>query len=138
MCGRVKDGDCRIAEDGKVLCHTICSGVVAKGKRHPQHSYIYCGESDEGQGFGIWLPEHLADDKPPKLKRKPKKHHFTYRFWDGSVVPVQRRRIDYSDNRPKDVRWVGTLNGRPEAAGTTNKIARRQLKANKIPLFLTG
>ena len=115
MCGRVKDGDCRIAEDGKVLCHTIRSGVVAKGKRHPQHSYIYCGESDEGQGFGIWLPEHLADDKPPKLKRKPKKHHFTYRFWDGSVVPVQRRRIDYSENRPKDVRWVGTLNGRPEA-----------------------
>ena len=72
MCGRVKDGDCRIAEDGKVLCHTICRGVVAKGKRPPQHSYIYCGESDEGQGFGIWLPEHLADDKPPKLKRKPK------------------------------------------------------------------
>ena len=55
VCGRVKDGDCRIAEDGKVLCHTIRSGVVAKGKRHPEHPYIYCGESDEGQGFGIWL-----------------------------------------------------------------------------------
>ena len=72
MCGRVKDGDCRWNDCGLVLCHTIRSGVVAAGKRHPDRPYIYCGESDEAQGFGIWLPEHLADDRPQKLKENPR------------------------------------------------------------------
>jgi predicted P-loop ATPase len=115
MCDRVKDGDCRWNDDGLVLCHTIRGGVVAEGKRHPDRPYIYCGESDKAQGFGKWLPEHRADDKPQKLRREPKESLFTYWFWDGSEVPLQRRRIDYADDRPKDVRWAGTLNGRPEA-----------------------
>ena len=88
--------------------------MVAAGERHPDRPYIYCGESDEAQGFGKWLPEHLADDRPQKLKREPKESLFTYWFWDGTEVPVQRRRVDYADYRPKDVRWAGTLNGRPE------------------------
>ena len=113
MCDRTKDGDCRIADNGMVLCHSIQNGVD-KGKHHPERPFIYCGQSDEAQGFGKWLPEHLADDQPQKLKRQPKTHDFLYRFWDGSEVPVKRRRIDYADNRPKDVRWAGTLNGRPE------------------------
>ena len=115
MCDRVKDGDCRWNDDGLVLCHTIRGGVVAEGKRHPDRPYIYCGESDKAQGFGKWLPEHRADDRPQKLRREPKESLFTYWFWDGAEVPVQRRRIDYADDRPKDVRWTGTLNGRPEA-----------------------
>ena len=115
MCGRTKDGDCRIKDTGMVLCHTLRDGVVRKGKHHPDRPYIYCGESDEAQGFGIWLPEHLADEQPQKQKREPKRRHFPYCFWDGSDVPVKRLRIDHPDSRPKEVRWDGSLNGRSEA-----------------------
>ena len=52
MCGRVKDGDCRWNDGGLVLCHTIRSGVVAAGERHPDRPYIYCGESDEPKDLG--------------------------------------------------------------------------------------
>lgn len=72
ICDRVRDGDYRWNDDRLVLCHTIRGAVVAPGKSHPDRPYIYCGESDEAQGFGKWLPKHLAEGKPKKLKRERK------------------------------------------------------------------
>ena len=109
MCGRVKDGDCRWNDDGLVLCHTIRGGVVAAGKRHPDRPYIYCGESDEAQRFGQWLPEHL-DDPSKKQERKPLTRTWTYQKWDGTDAPVRRKRTD----TPGQDKWVGWERKFPE------------------------
>ena len=102
MCGRVKDGDCRWNDDGVVLCHTIRGGVVAEGKRHPDRPYIYCGESDKAQGFGKWLPEQLANDKPQKLRREPKESLIPIGFGmalkspysgEGLITPMVDRKM---------------------------------------------
>ena len=93
MCDRVKDGDCRWNDDELVLCHTIRDGVVPKGHRHPERPFIYCGESDEAQGFGKWLPEHL-DDPSKKAPRKPRERFWVYRCWDGTDFPVRRKRTE--------------------------------------------
>ena len=113
MCDRTKDGDCRILDTGIVLCHTILNGVDL-GKKHPDRPFIYCGQSDDAQGFGKWLPEHLASEPLTKAPREPLEHRFDYRLWDGGPAPRQRLRIDYSDGRPKKVTWAGKL-GIPEA-----------------------
>ncbi len=113
VCDRTKDGDCRILDSGMVLCHTTLNGV-APGKPHPDRPFIYCGQSDEAQGFGKWLPEHLASEPLAKAPREPLEHRFNYQLWDGSPAPKQRLRIDYSDGRPKKVTWAGKL-GIPES-----------------------
>lgn len=115
MCDRTHDGDCRITETGMVLCHTELNGVK-KGERHPERPFIYCGHSDEAQGFGTWKPEHLCEDKPQKAKRKAQYREFPYRFWDGSSTPNPRYRQDFADGRDKKVRWAKSgLEGRPQS-----------------------
>ena len=101
MCDRVHDADCRITDDGLVLCHTHLNGVK-KGEKHPERDFIYCGQSDDAQGFGKWLPSHL-DDPSKKAPREPREYLWTYQFWDGTDVPVQRKRVD----RPDGDKWVG-------------------------------
>jgi hypothetical protein len=108
MCDRTHDGDCRILDNGYVLCHTHLNGVDP-GKRHPERPFIYCGHSDEAQGFGKWLPEHL-DDPSKKAPREPLDHFWIYRCWDGSDFPVRRKR---SDTPGKD-KWVGWETKFPE------------------------
>ena len=115
MCDRTHDGDCRILDTGIVLCHTELNGVK-KGERHPERPFIYCGHSDEAQGFGTWKPEHLCEDKPEKAQREAKTSYFDYCFWDGSPTPAQRYRKDFADGRPKEVKWCsGGLQGRSQA-----------------------
>ncbi len=114
MCDRTKDGDCRVADNGFVLCHTELNGVK-KGERHPERPFVYCGQSDDAQGFGTWKPEHLCEEKPKKHKREPKTQYFDYCFWDGTPTPAQRYRKDFADGRPKEVKWCrGGLQGRPQ------------------------
>lgn len=108
VCDRTKDGDCRILSSGIVLCHTCLNGV-APGRHHPDRPFVYCGHRDEAQGFGIWKPEALCEDRKDKAPRKPQKREFTYFLWDGSPAPQQRLRIDYSDGRPKRCTWAGKL-----------------------------
>ena len=113
VCDRTKDGDCRILDFGLVLCHTIRNGV-APGKQHPDRPYVYCGHSDEAQGFGKWKPEHLCIDLPAKAPRKYGIRYFDYFFWDGTPCPVQRYRKDV-EGQPKEVKWCkGGLKGRPQ------------------------
>ena len=113
VCDRTKDGDCRILDSGLVFCHTIRNGV-APGKQHPDRPYVYCGHSDEAQGFGKWKPEHLCIDLPAKAPRKYGIRYFDYFFWDGTPCPVQRYRKDV-EGQPKEVKWCeGGLKGRPQ------------------------
>lgn len=113
VCDRTKDGDCRILDSDLVLCHTIRNGV-APGKQHPNRPYVYCGHSDEAQGFGIWKPDHLCEDRKDKAPRKPDTVYFDYYFWDGTPTPVQRYRKDVP-GKPKEVKWCkGGLGGRPQ------------------------
>lgn len=114
MCDRTKDGDCRVVDTGIVLCHTELNGVDP-GQHHPERPFVYCGYSDEAQGFGIWKPEHLCDDKPQKEQRQPQTRYFDYFFWDGTPTPARRYRKDFGDGRPKEVKWCrGGLQGRPQ------------------------
>ena len=108
MCDRTHDGDCRVLDSGMVYCHTELNGV-RKGQQHPDRPFVYCGQSDEAMGFGIWKPLDLCDE-PLKTKREPKTQFFTYRRWDGSDVGVRRKRTDYPD-KPKWVGWESKLNG---------------------------
>ena len=114
VCDRTRDGDCRILSTGIVLCHTTLNGV-AIGKQHPDRPFVYCGHSDEAQGFGTWKPLALCEDRPLKTDRKPQTVYFDYQFWDGTPTPAQRYRKDFTDGRPKEVKWCkGGLGGRPQ------------------------
>ena len=75
LCGRTKDGDCRESSEGFVLCHTVLNGV-AKGQQHPDLPFVYCGQSDEGPGAGIWKPLELCETRTDKAPRKPATHYF--------------------------------------------------------------
>ncbi|AII42164.1 hypothetical protein KR100_01930 [Synechococcus sp. KORDI-100] len=111
ICGRTRDGDCRILDSGLVFCHSERNGVIP-GKQHPKKDFVYCGKSDEAQGFGIWKPLHLCTE-PLKTRREPKTQFFQYRLWDGSPLKVSRKRTDYPD-KPKWVGWEKRLNGTKE------------------------
>jgi hypothetical protein len=103
ICGRTKDGDCRVLENKFVLCHT--PQVDAKeGRYHQKKPFIYCGWSDDAQGFGTWKPKEL-DDSSQKDQRQTTKEPllWTYRCWDGEEFPVQRKRVD----REGQDKWVG-------------------------------
>ena len=115
ICGRTKDGDCRETKDGFWLCHTERDGF-RKGQRHANKPFVFCGKSDEAQGFGVWKPEALCTDRPQKTDRKVGTLYFNYQFWDGQPTPAQRYRKDFGDGRPKEVKWCrGGLGGRPQS-----------------------
>ena len=107
VCGRTKDGDCRITEEGVVFCHTETNGVP-KGKQHPELDFVYCGTTQSGHECGMWKPLHLCEQ--PKKKREPAPTvYYDYFCWDGTQVPVQRYRKQTA--KGKDVKWCGSLNG---------------------------
>ena len=115
ICGRTKDGDCRILSDGRVFCHTAKNGI--KGKKCDSNEiYIYLGKSDEAQGAGMWKLDETAPAKTHRAKA-PRKYgirYFDYFFWDGSAVPAQRYRKDV-EGQPKEVKWgKGGLAGRSQ------------------------
>ena len=108
ICGRVKDGDCRILSDGRVFCHTKRDGKLGKSSID-NPAYVYLGESLEGQGSGMWK----LDAPSMKAPRAEGTRYFDYCFWDGSPCPVQRFRKDMAEG--KQVAWCkGGLDGRPQ------------------------
>lgn len=120
ICGRTKDGDCRILSDGRVFCHTAKSGI--KGKKCDSNEiYIYLGKSDEAQGAGMWKLDEAAPAKTHRAKtqgaKTPRQYgirYFDYFFWDGAAVPAQRYRKDV-EGQPKEVKWAkGGLAGRSQ------------------------
>ena len=110
ICGRTKDGDCRILSDGRVFCHTAKNGIKGK-KCESNEIYIYLGKSDEAQGAGMWK---LDDAMTAKAPRAYGIRYFDYFFWDGAAVPAQRYRKDV-EGQPKEVKWAkGGLAGRSQ------------------------
>jgi len=110
ICGRTKDGDCRILSDGRVFCHTAKNGIKGK-KCESNEIYIYLGKSDEAQGAGMWK---LDDAMTAKAPRQYGIRYFDYFFWDGAAVPAQRYRKDV-EGQPKEVKWAkGGLAGRSQ------------------------
>ena len=108
ICGRTKDGDCRVASDSRVFCHTKRDGKLGKASID-NPAYVYLGESSEGQGAGMWKLDAL----PAKAPREHGIRYFDYCFWDGSPCPVQRFRKDVAEG--KQVAWCkGGLDGRPQ------------------------
>ena len=108
ICGRTKDGDCRIASDSRVFCHTKRDGKLGKASID-NPAYVYLGESTEGQGAGMWK----LDAPATKAPREYGIRYFDYCFWEGGAVPVQRYRKDI-EGQPKEVKWAGSLQGVPQ------------------------
>lgn len=107
-------GDCRILSSGIVLCHSSQNGVE-RGKQHSDRPFVFCGRSDEAQGFGKWKPLSLCEERTHKAPRQlPPDQRFAYSFWDGTPVPTTR----YRKNLPgggKRCGWCkGGLQGRPQ------------------------
>ena len=111
VCGRTKDGDCRILSDGRVFCHSERQGV--KGKKCESNDfYVFLGESNEAQGAGMWKLDETA---PAKAPREYGIRYFDYFFWDGTAVPAKRYRKDVG-GQPKEIKWTrGGLGGRSQA-----------------------
>ena len=128
ICGRTKDGDCRIASDSRVFCHTKRDGKLGKASID-NPAYVYLGESTEGQGAGMWKLDASptkthwvlthraktqgAETQWAKAPREYGTRYFDYCFWDGSPCPVQRYRKDI-EGQPKEVKWAGSLQGVPQ------------------------
>lgn len=64
VCGRTKDGDCRLRDDGLVLCHTHRGeGLAPRASAPSGRPYRFCRTSTEAQGFGIWKPEDQWEER---------------------------------------------------------------------------
>ena len=100
VCGRIHDGDCRVTAEGFVFCHTAIKGFK-RGQQHPEREYVYCGQTKSGHPCGIWKPLTLCSEKPQKTDRPSGLKEYTFRFWDGSEVPVKRFRMDRPGEKSK-------------------------------------
>ena len=57
MCGRTKDGDCRIHSDGMVLCRTHTGNGLKPGDPAPSGApYRFMGTSTKAYDLGMWKP----------------------------------------------------------------------------------
>ena len=146
VCGRTHDGDCRVSSDGVVYCHTQLNGVEP-GKQHPDLDFVYCGQTKRGHLCGIWKPLHLCTEKPQKTDRPQGLKEYSFRFWDGTEVPVKRFRLDRPGEKSNKGWRKPGLNGRPQvdiapyrwhvatqdiASGDLLLITKGELKAEQL------
>ena len=64
VCGRTKDGDCRVNDAGLVLCHTHQGQGLKLGDPSPNGRYRFLKTSTEAQGFGLWKPADQWVERP--------------------------------------------------------------------------
>lgn len=81
ICGRTKDGDCRLGE-GVVLCHTYVEQDAEVS------GYVYRGSKD------IWGQYFLSEDRPKKSIRPRSRQEFIYKDVDGAPL----LRVTRNDN----------------------------------------
>jgi hypothetical protein len=79
ICGRIKDGDCRIAQDGSlVLCHHNFGDICPDGWRYVKPS--------KDQRTGIFIKDHPKTARPIGTTR----HQYRYFDRDGTATAVRR------------------------------------------------
>ena len=132
VCGRIKDGDCRLRDDGLVHCHTYQGDGLRREDPAPSGTpFKFVSTSNEAQGFGIWKPrdqwkERGGSTPNPRSHREPSpvagaitltakltrpkgQTAFSFTRWDGTPVKAVKHRIDHGDGRGKDVTWRPAL-----------------------------
>lgn len=151
ICGRDKDGDCRVIDAGSgVLCHTQQESIsdVING-------YKWVKRSDKGAGWGVWVKDDGS--KPDRaVNFVEKRQYFPYPGRDGNdLVRVVRQKggkpafwqeylIDGEWLSPKRVRERdGVIVGeeereRMERAYEAYRQMHQQERVGDISLWLLG
>jgi phage/plasmid-associated DNA primase len=112
VCGRTKDGDCRLTGDGRVFCHSYQNykpGETLRGADGQEWACV--GNTTDGAGWGIFkvhepLEKRERWQKPPR----PKSEKFYY-YPDRNGNPLVRvKRVDRGDGTKQfyQQRWDGS------------------------------
>ena len=111
VCGRTKDGDCRLTGDGRVFCHSYQyykPGETLRGADGQEWACI--GQTTDGAGWGIFKVHEPLEQSPRWQKPpRPKSEKFYY-YPDRNGNPLVRvKRIDKGDGTKQfyQQRWDG-------------------------------
>jgi hypothetical protein len=117
VCGRTKDGDCRVSEDSRfVLCH---SEINSRQPREEFNGFIWLGEDSAGN-WGKWIA--VAEDWQ---KIRPQGQEFRYPFCDrqGNQL-VEEVRVYQPGGGKKQ--WM-----EPKGTDTSKLVPYRYAEAHK-------
>jgi len=111
VCGRIKDGDCRITGDGAVFCHSYQHykpGETLRGADGQEWACV--GHTPDGAGWGIFkVHEPLGQSPRWQKPPRPKSEKFFF-YPDRNGNPLVRvKRIDRGDGTKtfSQQRWDG-------------------------------
>ena len=112
VCGRTKDGDCRLTGDGTVFCHTHQTDRKGDTRRGADGQEWACvGNTTDGAGWGIFKIHEPLEPSPRWQKPvRPKSETFYY-YPDRNGNPLVRvKRIDRGDGTKtfSQERWDGS------------------------------
>ena len=115
VCGRTKDGDCRISQDeGLVLCHTERNG---RKPGEEFNGFIYLGEAEIGN-WGKWV---LRSGEFKKERTPGQKSRYRFTNVEGNVL-VEEVRVYQATGGKKT--WM-----EPKGVDTSKLIPYRYLEA---------
>lgn len=109
VCGRTKDGDCRLTSDNRVFCHTHQTDRKGDTRRGADGQEWACiGHTTDGAGWGIFK---LHQEPSPRWQKpvRPKSETFYY-YPDRNGNPLVRvKRVDRGDGTKtfSQERWDG-------------------------------
>jgi len=99
VCGRTKDGDCRILNDGKVFCQTKANEQIGK----ESNGFRFAKSNDDGR-TGTWIPVEQWTESP----RKTETFYSTRKEWW-----YQNRTGQNALAYVRDGFWKGQMEGIP-------------------------
>jgi len=112
VCGRTKDGDCRLTGDGRVFCHSYQNykpGETLRGVDGQEWACI--GRTTDGAGWGIFKV-HQPLEQSPRWQKPPRPKSETFYYYpDRNGNPLVRvKRIDRGDGTKtfSQERWDGS------------------------------
>jgi len=118
VCGRTKDGDCRLTGDGRVFCHThqhYKTGETVRGADGQEWACV--GTTTNGAGWGIFKVHEPLSPRWQKPLRPKSEKFFYYHDRNGNPL-VRVKRIDrgdgtktFSQERWDGKRWQTKLGG---------------------------
>jgi len=89
VCGRTKDGDCRILDTGAVFCHTYPDEEIG----NEINAYRFAKRNDDGR-TGTWVPADQWDAGTKKESFYVKRKEWSYRNRAGKEVVAYVREAD--------------------------------------------